>query len=338
MVRGQPIPGRARGTAHAVPVATAVAITAATRIPLGRSGLEVAPLGWGMWRFAGADPDTAQRRIEAALDIGCTLFDTADIYGYSTPEGFGGAEILLGRLLRAAPALRQRMVLATKGGIFPPLPYDSSAGYLTQACEKSLQRLGIDCIDLYQVHRPDLLTHPHEVAATLERLRQAGKIRAAGVSNYSAAQLDALCACMPFALASIQPEFSPLVIEPLTGGVLDAAMRHGLAVLAWSPLAQGRLGAAHVPPLDPPAQNPPAAASERTRAVCAALDRIAVRAGVPRSAAAYAWIMAHPSRPVPLIGSQNPARIREAAAAYAVHIGREEWYQVLEAARGAPLP
>ena len=77
---------------------------------------------------------------------------------------------------------------------------------------------------------------------------------------------------------------------------------------------------------------------ERTAAVRAALDRIAARAGVPRSAVAYAWVMAHPSRPVPLIGSQNPARIREAAAAYAVHITREEWYQVLEAARGEPLP
>ncbi|MDE2220606.1 MAG: aldo/keto reductase [Gammaproteobacteria bacterium] len=281
-----------------------------------------------MWRFAGTDPASAQRRIEAALEIGCTLFDTADIYGYATPAGFGGAELLLGRVLRAAPALRQRMVLASKGGIYPPLPYDSSAGYLAQACEKSLQRLGIDCIDLYQIHRPDVLTHPQEVAATLDRLRQAGKIRAAGVSNYSAHQLDALCACMPFPLASIQPEFSALAIEPLGDGVLDAAARHGLAVLAWSPLAQGRLGDTAVP----------ATGSERSQAVCAALDRIAVRAGAARSAVAYAWIMAHPSRPVPLIGSQNPARIRAATAAYAVHIRRDEWYQVLEAARGAALP
>jgi predicted oxidoreductase len=305
-----------------------VTVTAATRIPLGRSGLEVAPLGWGMWRFAGADPATAHERIETALEIGCTLFDTADIYGYSTPEGFGGAELLLGRVLRATPALRQRMVLATKAGIFPPLPYDSSAAYLTQACDRSLQRLGVECIDLYQIHRPDLLTHPHAVATALDKLRRAGKIRAAGVSNYGAAQLDALCACMPFPLASIQPEFSPLAIEPLSDGVLDAAMRHGIAVLAWSPLAQGQLGE----------QTATAAANDRTLAVCAALDRIAARAGVPRSAVAYAWVMAHPARPVPLIGSQNPSRIRAASGAYAVHIRREEWYQVLEAARGAPLP
>lgn len=298
------------------------------RIPLGRSGIEVAPLGWGMWRFSGADLATARRRIEAALEIGCTLFDTADIYGYSTPEGFGGAERLLGQVFRSAPGLRDRMVLATKAGIYPPLPYDSSAAYLVQACENSLQRLGVECIDLYQIHRPDLLTHPQDVAVTLERLKQAGKIRAAGVSNYSATQLDALCHYLPFPLASIQPEFSPLAIEPLTNGVLDAAIRHGIAVLAWSPLGQGRLGSG----------NSGETRDVRTAAVIAVLDRVAARASVPRSAVAYAWVMAHPSRPVPLIGSQNPDRIKEAAVACAVDLAREEWYQILEASRGEPLP
>lgn len=291
-------------------------------------------MGWGMWRFAGADPDTAQRRLEAALEIGCTLFDTADIYGYSTPAGFGGAEELLGRVLRNAPTLRARMVLASKGGIFPPLPYDSSAAYLVQACDRSLQRMGVDCIDLWQIHRPDLLTHPAEVASAFDRLRQAGKIRAAGVSNYSAAQIDALCELMPFPLASVQPEFSALAIEALTDGVLDAAMRRGLAVLAWSPLGQGRLAAAIDTAADAQAQS----GNDRAAVVCAVLDRIGARASVPRTAVAYAWVMAHPSRPVPLIGSQNPQRIREAASAYRVQITREEWYQVLEAARGEPMP
>ena len=318
-----PAPGPAN-----VPIVPGVARGATTRIPLGRSGLEVAPLGWGMWRFAGADVGTARRRVEAALDIGCTLFDTADIYGFGTPEGFGGAERLLGLVLRSAPELRHRMILATKAGIFPPLPYDSGAAYLVQACENSLQRLGVECIDLYQIHRPDLLTHPAEVAAALEQLRRAGKIRAAGVSNYSAPQLDALCQYLVFPLASVQPEFSPLAIEPLTNGVLDAAMRLGLAVLAWSPLAQGRLGAARSEQ----------AGDVQGAAVIEALDRVAERAAVPRSAVAYAWVMAHPSRPVPLIGSQNPSRIREAAAAYDVQLQREEWYQILAAARGEPLP
>ena len=302
--------------------------SAESRIPLGKSGLAVAPLGWGMWRFAGADRASARRLVETALEIGCTLFDTADIYGYSEGQGFGDAESLLGEVLREAPQLRERMVLATKAGIRPPAPYNSSARYLLDACDGSLGRLGVERIDLFQIHRPDLLAHPAEVAEALERLRHAGKIRAAGLSNHTAAQVEALCAYLPFDLAAVQNEFSPLAIEPLSDGTMDQAMRRGLAVLAWSPLAQGRLGAS------------PAESADDTRAaeVIRALDAVAARAGVPRSAVAYAWIMAHPARPVPLIGSQNPEHIREARSAYSVELTREEWYRILVASRGSRLP
>jgi predicted oxidoreductase len=297
-------------------------------VPLGRSGISVAPLGWGMWRFAGADTRTARARVEAALEAGCTLFDTADIYGFSRGGGFGAAESLLGRVLAESPALRRSMVLATKGGIAPPVPYDSSADYLIAACEASLVRLGVECVDLYQVHRPDLLAHPAEVADSLERLRRTGKIRAAGVSNYTASQLEALHAHLPFELASIQPELSPLAIGALSDGVLDGAMRRGLGVLAWSPLAQGRLGdEVRIPTGD-----------ARCDAVIAVLDGIATRAGVARSTIVYAWIMAHPARPVPLVGSQRPERIRAARAALTLELARDDWYRVLEAARGAPMP
>jgi predicted oxidoreductase len=302
--------------------------SADARIPLGLGGLVVAPLGWGMWRLSQPGAASPRERVEAALEAGCTLFDTADVYGYSRGSGFGSAETLLGAVLREAPQLRARMVLATKAGITPPVPYDSSAEHLLEACDASLRRLGVDTIDLFQIHRPDLLAHPAEVAQALERLRRAGKIREAGVSNYGAAQLDALAANLPFALASVQNEFSPLAIEPLADGTLDAAMRRGTAVIAWSPLAQGRLA------------TPPGALADdaRTDRVIAALDAIARRDGTPRTAVAYAWIMAHPSRPIPLIGSQDPPRIREARSAYAVHLTREDWYRILVAARGARLP
>lgn len=302
--------------------------SAETRIPLGKSGLTVAPLGWGMWRFSGGDRMSARRRVEAALEIGCTLFDTADIYGYGGERGFGGAESLLGEVLREAPQLRERMVLATKAGITPPVPYNSSARYLLDACEASLRRLGVERIDLFQIHRPDLLAHPAEVAQALERLRSAGKIQAAGVSNHTAAQVDALGAYLPFDLATVQNEFSPLVIEPLSDGTLDQAMRRGMAVLAWSPLAQGRLAASLGEASD----------QSRVAPVINALDAVAARSGTPRSAVAYAWVMAHPGRPIPLIGSQNPARIREARSAYSVQLTREEWYRILVAARGARMP
>jgi len=281
-----------------------------------------------MWRFGGGDRASARRRVEAALEVGCTLFDTADIYGSGGERGFGGAESLLGEVLREAPQLRERMVLATKAGITPPVPYDSSARYLLEACEASLRCLGVEQIDLYQIHRPDLLAHPAEVAQALERLRSAGKIHSAGVSNHTPAQVDALRAHLPFDLATVQNEFSPLVIEPLADGTLDQAMQRGIAMLAWSPLAQGRLAvSAGEAPVEP-----------RVAAVIHALDAVAVRSGTPRSAVAYAWVMAHPARPIPLIGSQNPARIREARSAYSVQLTREEWYRILVAARGARMP
>ncbi|HYL72475.1 MAG TPA: aldo/keto reductase [Candidatus Dormibacteraeota bacterium] len=298
------------------------------RIPLCNSGLTVAPLGWGMWRFASGEPGTARARVEAALEIGCTLFDTADIYGYSRGSGFGAAETLLGEVLREAPALRERMVLATKAGIEPGVPYNSSARYLLDACEDSLRRLRVERVELLQIHRPDLMAHPAEVAEAFARLLQAGKIRAIGVSNYSAAQVAALMRYLPAPLASVQNEFSALALEPLADGTMDLAMQHGTAVLAWSPLAQGRLAGAA----------PGAAPAARVQAVTAALDQVAARCGCARAAVAYAWVMAHPARPVALIGSQSVERIHEAAGAYQVELTRAEWYRILAASRGAPLP
>ena len=133
------------------------------------------------------------------------------------------------------------MILATKGGIQPPKPYDSSAGYLRSACEASLSRLGVDVIDIYQVHRPDLLAHPGEVAEVLTELRDAGKVGEVGISNHSVAQARALQAYLDFPIATSQPEFSPLHLDPLVDGTLDLCMELGMAPLAWSPLAGGRL-------------------------------------------------------------------------------------------------
>jgi predicted oxidoreductase len=291
---------------------------------LGPTEIEVSALAWGMWRFRGDGVSRASALIHAALDSGITLFDTADIYGPDNGEPFGAAEALLGRVLQAEPALRARMVLATKGGISLGVPYDSSAAYLIAACEASLRRLGTDTVELYQLHRPDILAHPHEVAAALDRLRQAGKIRHAGVSNHTPAQTEALIRYLPFPLATTQPELSPLAIAPIEDGTLDLAMRASLGVLAWSPLGGGRLAAGSPDP--------------RVQAVAAALDSVAERCGVPRSAAAYAWLMAHPAAPIPIVGSQTPDRIREAALALDVQMTRADWYAIYTAARGVPLP
>lgn len=296
-------------------------------ISLGDLPLRVPQLGWGMWRLSASGPASPRALVEAALEIGYRLFDTADVYGAHGDSDFGEAERLLGTVLREAPLLRTHMVLATKIGIVPGVPYNSHQPYLIKACDASLKRLGVERVDLLQIHRPDMLTHPQEVAGALMKLRRDGKIRAAGVSNYGAAQFDALRQYLPD-LATVQNEFSALATEPLSDGTLDAAMRCRTAVIAWSPLAQGRLAT-------PAGQS---TGDARTDRVIAALDEVARRAGTPRTAVAYAWVMVHPARPIALVGSQNPARMREAGLAYQVHMTREEWYRILVAARGADMP
>ena len=158
-------------------------------VPAILAGHRVSPIAWGMWRFAGVDVSTARARIDAAFEAGVTLFDTADIYGCDTPGGFGSAEALLGEVFAEAPGLRDKMVLATKGGIILGVPYDSSAAYLTSAIDISLKRLRTDHVELWQIHRPDLLTHPQEIARTLEDAHRAGKIGAIGLSEMSAATI-----------------------------------------------------------------------------------------------------------------------------------------------------
>jgi predicted oxidoreductase len=292
--------------------------------PLGKSGLTVGPIAWGMWRFGHSTVAEGQALIEAAFAAGVTLFDTADIYGFQSVEvGFGDAETLLGRVFAQAPGLRDRMVLATKGGITPPVPYNSSCDYLTAALDASLRRMGVDHVDLYQIHRPDILTHPHEVARTLDDMVASGKVRAVGVSNYTPDQSRTLASFLSVPLATQQPEFSPLHLEPMTNGLFDQAMKHDVAVLAWSPLGGGRIGAP---------------TTAREQAVAAALDTVADAHGVGRAAAAYSWIMAHPVRAIPIVGTQNAGRIAELADAFRIQWTRQSWYEVLVAARGEKLP
>jgi len=290
---------------------------------LGPHGLEVSPLAWGMWRFKGNDVAAARALVEAALDAGITLLDTADIYGPDNGEPFGAAEQLLGRVLAEAPQLRARMVLASKGGIVIGTPYDSSSAYVGQAIDASLARMGVDHIDLWQIHRPDILTHPQELARTLEDAVRSGKVGAVGVSNFTPAQTAALAHYLTVPLASIQPEFSALQLEPIENGLLDMAMTLGCAVLAWSPLGQGRVARP---------------ATHREHAVANMLDVVAETHGVSRTAAAYSWVMAHPSGAIPIVGSQQVARIAEAADALKVRWTRADWYQVLIASREEPLP
>jgi aryl-alcohol dehydrogenase-like predicted oxidoreductase len=283
----------------------------------------VGPIGLGCWRFTDPHVDRATSLVDTALDLGITLVDTADVYGLDWGgTGFGTCEEHLGAVLARRPDLRDRMVLATKGGIVPGVPYQSGRNQLERACEASLRRLGVDHVDLYQVHRPDLFTHPADTAAALGSLVARGLTAHVGVSNHSVAQTAALQAHLEVPLVSVQPEWSAVQLDPLRDGTLDHAMATGLAVLAWSPLAGGRL-----------------ATGDGVRPeLLAVLDELASREATTRTAVALAFVLAHPSAPVALVGTQRAERLADAVAALTVRLDRSDVYRIVEASDGVPLP
>ena len=291
---------------------------------LGQTDISIGKIAFGCWRFSGHDVPAADRLIRTALDAGMNLIDTADIYGLGEyPEmdskGFGQAETRLGEVLAAAPSLRKQMVLATKGGIDAQQPYDSSKAYLMRALDASLERLQTEYVDLYQIHRPDMTTPMSALASTLDEMVDSGKTRTIGVSNFTVPQMRALKAHLKHPLVSLQPEFSALEQSALENGHLDFAEEIGATVLAWSPLARGK-----IPTTDGPVQK--------------VLDGIAKTYGVSRSTAAFAFLRGFGADVVPIIGTQNPTRITESGYAAQVNLTKREIYNVVEAYRGVEMP
>lgn len=292
---------------------------------IGTTGLEAGAIAYGCWRLAESRMQEADTKIRTALDAGMTLIDTADIYGLGESRGFGGAEEVLGEVLAADPKLRSRMVLATKGGIIPPRPYDSSYAYLMDAIDKSLTRLRVDSVDLYQIHRPDLIAPVEETARALNDIVAAGKARFIGVSNFTVSQTRALQAHLDAPLASTQPEFSALQQAPISDGTFDWCSETGATALAWSPLAGGALATGQT---DHP----------RGGDVLTVLDGLAETHATTRANIALAFTMTHQASIIPIIGTQNLARITDSAAAAEIKLSAREFYDVIEAYRGAPMP
>jgi predicted oxidoreductase len=304
---------------------------------IGKSDLTSSRLAYGCWRVAGtwnpaevtpSSEAAGRAAILAAYEAGYTLFDNADIYCR------GRAEEIFGGVLREASGMRERVLVVTKGGIRAdgePKRYDFSGEHLVRACEASLQRMGIDTIDLYLLHRPDYLADPHEIAGAFAQLLDAGKVRWFGVSNFRPSLFNALQAACPMPLVVNQVEISLARLDAFTDGTLDQCLERSLTPMAWSPLGAGLLA-------DGVKQLLPSQEQYRTGAVVKLLDEIASARGVSRAAVALAWLLKHPSRIQPIIGSTDPQRIRDAAKADDVELTREEWYRLLIAARGEPLP
>ena len=290
------------------------------RIDLG--GLTLSRIVYGMWRL-GDDPDTSPRhvqaKIEACLAQGITSIDQADIYG-----GYS-AEAILGAALRAAPDLRGQIEIVTKCDIVAPVGrhsgarvkyYDTTAAHITASVEASLRDMAIERIDLLLIHRPDPLMDHRETGAALDALVASGKVRAVGVSNFRPYDWDLLQSGMATRLVSNQIELSLKAHAAFTNGDIAHLQRLGVAPMAWSPLAGGQLLAE---------------APEELRKRMAELG---AAQGVEWSAVAVAWLLRHPARIMPVLGTNNLARIATLSDCTRVEMDRQTWFELYSLALG----
>jgi predicted oxidoreductase len=298
--------------------------------------------GWDAQPLAELDVDKAQAATEAALEAGITQFDHANIYT------LGKAEESFGRLFQRRSSLRHSLLLQSKCGIrfadaHGPKRYDLSAQHIIESVDESLRRLQTDYLDVLILHRPDPLMQPFEVAQAWQRIKAAGKARHLGVSNMHAAQIAWLQQALDEPLVVNQLEMSLLKHDWLEAGTcfndaqgasalawngtLEYTQQHGMQLQAWGALARGWYSGAA--PSDAPAAVHRAAAY---------VQQLAQAHGAAAEAIVLAWLMQHPARIQPVIGTTDPRRIRACARALDVTLSRGEWYQLYTTARGHDLP
>ena len=309
-------------------------------IRLHPQGPEVSRLVQGLWRLVEWQLDRAglQRLVEGCLAAGITSFDHADIYGsYQCEERFG-------ELLHKAPALRAQMQLVSKCDIrllSPQRPqnvrhiYDTSRAHIVASVERSLRNFHTDHLDLLLLHRPDPLLDADETAAALGSLVHSGKVLHVGVSNFLPSQLELLASRMGVPLVTNQVELSALRLEAFADGSLDQAQRLGMAPMAWSPLGGGALMAGDVGGNGATTQDR-AARIARVRTALAGVG--AQLGGASVGQVALAWLLRHPARIVPVLGSGRLERVQEATHALALTLTREQWFEVWCASTGTGLP
>jgi predicted oxidoreductase len=289
------------------------------------------------------DTRRATELVLAALEEGITLFDHADIYAG------GKSEAVFGEVMREQPGLRDRMVLQSKCGIrvqgdpleHYPARYDFSYEHIVQSVDGSLNRLKTDRLDVLLLHRPDPLVEPEEVAGAFSELQRAGKVRYFGVSNHTAPQIELLKKFLDQPLVINQLELnllhSNLVGDGVlanqsgneytgAGGILDYCRLNDILVQAWAPVANGWL-------LDPPA-----GAGDRVTQTARLARELAALKHTTMEAVVLGWLLRHPAGIQPIIGSTKKERIVASCRADTVELSREEWYQLLVAARGAGMP
>lgn len=302
------------------------------RLNIHPDGPSMPRLVFGVWRLvamqeAKVNPRFVAERIDAAVEAGMDVIDSADVYG-----GFEG-ERVLGAGLAEWGGDRQSIQIISKCGIaFPARTrpkyrvkhYNTSREHIVASVDSTLLALGTDYLDVLLIHRSDPLMDADDTADGLETVCGAGKVRHVGVSNFQPHQLSLLQSRLDRPLITNQVEFSILETEALDDGTLDQCQRGRVSPMIWSPLAGGRLFASKEQ------------RETRIRKVIAQVEH--KHEGVSSAQVMLAWVLNHPSKPIPVVGTTRLDRIKSYAAACDLQLDRQEWFAILEAAQGAPVP
>jgi predicted oxidoreductase len=281
--------------------------------------LSLSRMIYGMWRLGDVDdtsPKAVQAKIEACLEQGITTMDQADIYGGYLAEEIMGAGL--------TQAIKDQIEVVTKCDILVPagrysdVPgkyYDTSRAHILASVDHSLRLMGIDKIDILLIHRPDPLMDHHETGAALDEVVASGKVRAVGVSNFKLHDWTLLQSAMKSQLVTNQIEMSLGAHDAFINGDLAYLQERSVAPMAWSPLGGGALMTENTP-------------------LTAVMEEVANANSVDRAAVAVAWLLAHPAKIMPVMGTNNINRIRGFSDAFNVDMPRTTWFKLYEAALG----
>ena len=295
--------------------------------------LDASEISLGCMRIARMENQDIATLINTALDAGVNFFDHADIYGG------GQSEAKFAEAIGMNPQVRERMILQTKCGIRQGF-FDFSKDHILEAVDGSLKRLQTDYVDVLLLHRPDALVEPEEVAEAFTILQDSGKVSYFGVSNQNPMQIELLTKYVKQPIVFNQLQFSitntgmidagvnvNMEIDPSVdrdGSILDYCRLHEITIQPWSPFQYGFFEGVF---LD----------NEKFPELNEKVDELAAAKGVTNSAIAITWILRHPAKMQPIVGTTNPGRLRDICKASDITLTREEWYEIYRAA-GNKLP
>lgn len=291
--------------------------------------LSISRIIHGYWRLNDWDlsKEEVLSLIKKDIESGITTFDHADIYGgYTVEKQFGD-------IIAMDPRIRDKIEIITKCGIqliADNRPnnwinhYDTSKKHIIESVKKSLRNFKTDYIDILLIHRPDPFMNPEEVAEAFSELKRGGKVREFGVSNFLPSQVNMLQSYLDFPIVINQVEISTLQVEQFYNGTIENCFEKKITPLAWSPLAGGEIFKGN---------------SEKVLRVRRTLNKIAREHNIDGiDVVMYAWLLMHPAKIVPIVGSSKWNRIKAAIYAMNIKLSRQEWFEILEAANGNMIP